>query len=124
MLSTVPVRSNKSVVNGENVVTLDHSLRLQHLHHSEVVQQQETLAQFGVLRLVKRQIQTLPGRVESLVTTHPSPYTAATDAHAVVICTEWDEFVTLDYERIYKNMAKPAFIFDGRKILDHQNLMR
>ena len=65
-----------------------------------------------------------PGRVESLVTTHPSPYTAATDAHAVVICTEWDEFVTLDYERIYKNMAKPAFIFDGRKILDHQNLMR
>ena len=45
-------------------------------------------------------------------------------AHAVVICTEWDEFVTLDYEKIYKNMAKPAFIFDGRKILDHQNLIR
>ena len=55
-------------MNGENVVTLDHSLRLQHLHHSEVVQQQETLAQFGVLRLVKRQIQPLPGRVESLQT--------------------------------------------------------
>ena len=65
-----------------------------------------------------------PGRVQTLVTTHLCPYTAATDAHAVVICTEWDEFVTLDYERIYKNMAKPAFIFDGRKILDHQNLMR
>ena len=45
-------------------------------------------------------------------------------AHAVVICTEWDEFVTLDYEKIYKNMAKPAFIFDGRKILDHENLIR
>ena len=42
----------------------------------------------------------------------------------MVICTEWDEFVSLDYERIYNNMAKPAFIFDGRKILDHQNLMR
>jgi len=65
-----------------------------------------------------------PGRVHSLVTTHLCPYTAATDAHAVVICTEWDEFVSLDYERIYNNMAKPAFIFDGRKILDHQNLMR
>ena len=45
-------------------------------------------------------------------------------AHAVVVCTEWDEFVTLDYEKIYKNMAKPAFIFGGRKILDHQNLIR
>ena len=84
-----------------------------------------------------------PGRVSSLVTAHHCPYTAATDgneifpnifeilfynkkysAHAVVICTEWDEFVTLDYEKIYKNMAKPAFIFDGRKILDHQNLIR
>ena len=81
-----------------------------------------------------------PGRVSTLLTAHQDPYTAATDgnilekifrnnifsysAHAVVICTEWDEFVTLDYEKIYKNMAKPAFIFDGRKILDHENLIR
>ena len=84
-----------------------------------------------------------PNRASTLVTAHHCPYTAATDgkeifrniwkilffnkkysAHAVVICTEWDEFVTLDYEKIYKNMAKPAFIFDGRKILDHQNLIR
>lgn len=25
----------------------------------------------------------------------------------------------LDYERIYKKMLKPAFIFDGRRVLDH-----
>ena len=45
-------------------------------------------------------------------------------AHAVVLCTEWDEFVTLDYTRIYANMTKPAFLFDGRKILDHENLIK
>ena len=45
-------------------------------------------------------------------------------AHAVVVCTEWDEFVTLDYNRIYTNMTKPAFLFDGRKILDHDALIK
>ena len=45
-------------------------------------------------------------------------------AQAVVVCTEWDEFVTLDYNRIYNNMAKPAFLFDGRKILDHERLIK
>ena len=43
-------------------------------------------------------------------------------AHAIVVCTEWDEFVTLDYPRIFTTMKKPAFIFDGRLILDHENL--
>ena len=45
-------------------------------------------------------------------------------AQAVVVCTEWDEFVTLDYNRIFNNMAKPAFLFDGRKILDHKRLIK
>lgn len=50
------------------------------------------------------------------------PYEAAIDTHAVVVCTEWDEFVTLDYERIFTSMMKPAYIFDGRKILNHGGL--
>merc|ERR1719195_161917 len=62
--------------------------------------------------------------VDTLVSCHADPYTAATGAHAVVVCTEWDEFVGLDYSRIYSAMAKPAFIFDGRKILDHERLIK
>ena len=27
-----------------------------------------------------------------------------------------------DYARIYESMQKPAFIFDGRNILDHESL--
>ncbi|MCX7816842.1 MAG: nucleotide sugar dehydrogenase [Syntrophales bacterium] len=48
------------------------------------------------------------------------PYVAAKDAHAIAIMTEWDIYRTLDFKRIYENMCKPAFIFDGRNILDHE----
>ncbi len=51
------------------------------------------------------------------------PYEACKNAHAIAIITEWDEFKTYDWQRIYDNMMKPAFIFDGRNILDHKKLM-
>lgn len=49
-------------------------------------------------------------------------YEAADGAHAIAIMTEWDEYRTVDYNRIFQKMEKPAFIFDGRNILDHQKL--
>lgn len=52
------------------------------------------------------------------------PYEAADKTHGIVICTEWDEFKDYDYSRIYSKMQRPAFIFDGRKILDHKKLMQ
>ncbi|MCW8812836.1 MAG: hypothetical protein OQK65_04805, partial [Chlorobium sp.] len=52
------------------------------------------------------------------------PYKAAKGAHAVAIVTEWDMYKTLDYEKIYRSMEKPAFIFDGRNILDHEKLFK
>lgn len=50
------------------------------------------------------------------------PYVAAAGAHAIVVMTEWDEFQKLDYEKLYSNMAKPAYLFDGRNNLDHKHL--
>lgn len=47
-----------------------------------------------------------------------NPYEACKDAHAVAILTEWDEFKDYDWQKIYDNMLKPAFIFDGRNILN------
>jgi len=52
----------------------------------------------------------------------PDPFKAAEEASAIAIMTEWEEFKTLDYERIYQSMKKPAFIFDGRNILNHKQL--
>jgi len=58
-----------------------------------------------------------PG-LDNLITTSPDAYTAAEGAHAIAIATEWKEFKTLDYQKIYDSMSKPAFIFDGRNIVD------
>jgi len=52
------------------------------------------------------------------------PYEACVDAHAICIITEWDLYKDLDYEKIYKKMVKPSFIFDGRNILDHKKLFK
>jgi len=49
-------------------------------------------------------------------------YSACAGAHAVAILTEWDQFVELDWRRIYDSMLKPAFVFDGRNILDLEKL--
>jgi UDPglucose 6-dehydrogenase len=50
------------------------------------------------------------------------PYEACISAHAVAVLTEWNEFVDYDWQRIYNKMTKPAFVFDGRNILDKQKL--
>jgi len=62
--------------------------------------------------------------VEKHVEICNSAYDACAGAAALVICTEWDEFkmAHLDYQKIYDSMQKPAFIFDGRLILDAPKL--
>ncbi|HCE43762.1 MAG TPA: nucleotide sugar dehydrogenase [Lentisphaeria bacterium] len=52
------------------------------------------------------------------------PYKCARNSHAVLILTEWSEFRKLDYRKIYASMEKPAFIFDGRNLLDHKELFK
>ncbi len=64
------------------------------------------------------------GVVADKVIYEEDPYTAARGAHAIAILTEWGAYADLDFERIYESMAKPAFIFDGRNILDHQRLFQ
>ena len=59
---------------------------------------------------------------EDRVIFEPDPYKAAEGAHAIAIITERDLYRDLDYERIFKSMVQPAFIFDGRNILDHKRL--
>ncbi|MBC7523425.1 MAG: nucleotide sugar dehydrogenase [Flavobacterium sp.] len=57
-----------------------------------------------------------------LLKSFPNPYEACQNAHAIAILTEWDEFNNLDWEKIYNEMHKPAFIFDGRNLLDKKKL--
>lgn len=58
------------------------------------------------------------------VTVYDSAEEACAGAHALAVLTEWDAFKSdaLDYETLYRGMEKPAFAFDGRNILDLNQL--
>lgn len=45
-------------------------------------------------------------------------------ADAVAILTEWDEFRELDYGAMLQKMRRPAFLFDGRNVVDLEAMRR
>ncbi|KDQ12438.1 hypothetical protein BOTBODRAFT_134597 [Botryobasidium botryosum FD-172 SS1] len=60
--------------------------------------------------------------IQKQVTLCSSAFEACEGAEAVVVATEWKEFLEIDWETIYKSMKKPAFVFDGRLLLDASKL--
>lgn len=59
---------------------------------------------------------------KALLHVETDPYEACKDSHAVAVLTEWDEFKNYDWQKIYDSMLKPAQVFDGRNVLDHEKL--
>jgi UDPglucose 6-dehydrogenase len=55
---------------------------------------------------------------ENSIESFAAPYEACKDAHAIAVLTEWDEFTDYDWQGIYDSMQKPAFVFDGRNVLN------
>jgi UDPglucose 6-dehydrogenase len=64
----------------------------------------------------------LPNENQKQLKVFNNPYEACHQAHAIAVLTEWDEFKSYDWQKIYDQMLKPAFIFDGRNILDRDTL--
>ncbi len=58
----------------------------------------------------------------SAISYFDNPYNLCKNAHAIAVLTEWDEFVDYDWQKIYNDMQKPAFVFDGRNILNAKEL--
>ncbi|KZO99264.1 nucleotide sugar dehydrogenase [Calocera viscosa TUFC12733] len=63
------------------------------------------------LETIKRQVSIANSALE-----------ACRDAEAIVIATEWKEFRTIDWADVYTRMTKPAFVFDGRLLVDAEKL--
>lgn len=63
-----------------------------------------------------------PEENRRLVRVVDNPYEALDEAHAIAILTEWDEFKTYEWSKIKESMKKPSFVFDGRKLLDRNEL--
>jgi len=62
--------------------------------------------------------------LEKYISISTDPYKTAADSHAIAILTEWDSFKELDYQRLFDSMKKPAFLFDGRNLVDHEKLRK
>jgi UDPglucose 6-dehydrogenase len=60
--------------------------------------------------------------IKTQVSIKKSALEACANAEAVVIATEWNEFKTIDWEAVYAGMNKPAFLFDGRLLVDADKL--
>jgi UDPglucose 6-dehydrogenase len=60
--------------------------------------------------------------IEGKISYIEDPYEASDGCDAIAVMTEWKIYKSLDFEKIYRSMVKPAFIFDGRNILDHKRL--
>jgi UDPglucose 6-dehydrogenase len=63
-----------------------------------------------------------PKENRRLLTVTQDPIKSTERAHAIAILTEWDEFEKYDWEKIYEKMLKPAFLFDGRRILQTRKI--
>lgn len=63
-----------------------------------------------------------PEENRELLKVTKDPLEATKEAHAIAILTEWDEFKTYDWKTIYDQMLKPAFVFDGRRLLDNDTM--
>jgi UDPglucose 6-dehydrogenase len=61
-------------------------------------------------------------KVKKQVTIKNSALDACKNAEAIVIATEWNEFKQIDWQEVYSNMNKPAFVFDGRLLVDADKL--
>lgn len=48
-----------------------------------------------------------------------NPYDAAAGSHCLVVCTEWEEFRSLDLSRLRRLMSDPVIV-DGRNLFDPQ----
>ncbi|KAF8173695.1 UDP-glucose/GDP-mannose dehydrogenase [Pholiota molesta] len=60
--------------------------------------------------------------IKKQVSISKSALEACKGAEAVVIATEWKEFKEIDWEAVYAGMNKPAFVFDGRLLVDAEKL--
>ena len=50
------------------------------------------------------------------------PYTAIKNSNLVSLCTEWDEFKVIDWEKAYSIMCSPQWVFDGRNLINKAHL--
>ncbi|PVF96635.1 putative UDP-glucose 6-dehydrogenase [Serendipita vermifera] len=83
------------------------------VEHEQIWMDLQEVSPNYTLQQIKKQVQIAPSALEACI-----------EAEAVVVATEWKEFLTVDWQAIYDGMSKPAFVFDGRLLLDVPKLTK
>jgi UDPglucose 6-dehydrogenase len=83
--------------------------------HAEIV-----ISDPRALKNAANDLSDIPGSIQYI----ENPYKAAVGCHALLILTDWDLYRKLNYRAIYRSMIKPAFLFDGRNIIDHEKCFK
>ena len=71
---------------------------------------------------IRESLQMEEGNHFDSLTFYDSIEDACHESNAIALLTEWEEFKDLDFQRIYQSMKKPAYIFDGRNLLNLREL--
>ena len=100
-------KANTDDVRHSPAITLISHL----LEHDVVIKAYDPIAMENMSKVIPK------------ITYAPSLEDAVSDADAVVILTEWDEFKSLDLERVATLMNKPVLL-DARNIINTQKLAR
>ncbi len=61
---------------------------------------------------------------KSLVNFKDDPLSDISEHNIIAIITEWDEFKYYNWKKIYSKIKKPAYIFDGRNILEVEKIRK
>ena len=98
---------------------------------NDLINEQATIAVYDPkvgYNQVMSDLNYLESRPESVNEKHidyqQNPYEVCQNAHAIAVLTEWDEFKDYDWQKIFDSMLKPAFVFDGRNILNAEKLTK
>ncbi len=100
--------SKKILENGYNLKIYDPKVSKQKIINDII----------DIMNIDNSRFELLSEKIEIL----ESPYKAIVDSSLIAVCTEWTEFIDLKWDKIYNDMQKPSWCFDGRNILDKNEL--
>tara|TARA_A100001015_G_scaffold321029_1_gene449727 strand:- start:2802 stop:4199 length:1398 start_codon:yes stop_codon:yes gene_type:complete len=100
--------SKKILENGYNLKIYDPKVSKQKIINDII----------DIMNIDNTRFELLSEKIEIL----ESPYKAIVDSSLIAVCTEWTEFIDLKWDKIYNDMQKPSWCFDGRNILDKNEL--
>jgi UDPglucose 6-dehydrogenase len=106
-------------INGKNIAVLGLSFKPQtdDIRESPAIKIIEELSRQSANIVVHDPVAKLPKTLSQKITQITSIHSVIENTDALIICTDWAEYETIDWLLVKQKMRKP-YIFDGRNMLN------